>query len=512
MNIRFETTPIAAAPWPDPAPLAGNRLPDIDGALRPAFQASAAAVSNVERLFSGAYCVTTGQQPGLCTGPLYSIYKGLSAIVVARRLEAHLGHPVVPVYWVAGDDHDLSEANHLYLLNTAGEVQRVGLPDRDSAAPARPLYRESLGDRMAEVQETIAAARPDTEFQSEVLGWISRHYRSERDYATAFGAALAELLGPHGLVVFTPTHPAAKRAMAPRLLDVLERGQELDAALAERARVLAAEGRPVPVTVGDGAETVFLEGSLGRDRLILQDGGHLSRRSGQRWSTADLEKLISDEPERFSPNVLLRPVIEAAILPTLAYISGPGELDYIPQAKPLYASLQVPQQARIARWSARVVEARVAKVLAKYGLTADQLDSPEGQVEAEVLRDEIPGPAQQALSALHETLRVEYDRLETAAVSIDPTLGKTVQSARNAAASQLASLEKKLVGHLKKRNEIVMHQLAKARHSLFPLGRPQERVLNVVHFLMRYGFGFIDAALDEATRWYEAVEAGSGSG
>ncbi|MBI4420445.1 MAG: bacillithiol biosynthesis BshC, partial [Gemmatimonadetes bacterium] len=276
--------------------------------------------------------------------------------------------------------------------------------------------------------------------------------------------------------------------------------------LAERARSLAAEGWPVPVPVGGGATTVMIEGRLGRDRLMLQDGRLAARRAGESWDAAEVIELVRREPERFSPNVLLRPVIEAAILPTLAYAAGPGELAYLPQSDPIYRTLGVPAQARLPRWSARVIEARVQKVLQKHGLTADALGAESGRLEAELLREELPLEARESLAALREVAQREYLRLVRSAAEVDPTLQKPVESARNSTLAGIADVEKRLLSHVKKRGDITASQLARARTTLFPLGRPQERVLSTVSFLIRYGFGLVDAALAAAEEWAASLE------
>lgn len=509
--MRFETTAIRDMPRLDVESLRRNRGIELSESLRAAFRASDRGLSNLDSLFAGAPCVTTGQQPGLFTGPLYTIYKALSALALAQWFEHRLQEPVVPVFWVAGDDHDLGEANHFFLLNSGHKIERVALADRSPGAPMLPLYREKLGQGVREAIETLSSAAPDTEFKGEVLAWLERHYTAENDYARSFAGAMAELLGPLGLVIFDPSHPAAKAVMAPKLATVLRGGALLDQALVHRSRDLVARGLPAPVRVGDGLETVMFEGALGRDRLVVMDGHHVARRSSEKWSQSELEVLLEREPERFSPNVLLRPAVEAAILPTLAYVGGPGELDYLPQCDPLFEALDVAPQGRVPRFSARVVEARVAKVLDKYGLTAEQLAEGEGRAEATLVRDDMPSDAEQALRGLRHALQIEYGRLEGAAASIDPTLRKPVQSAHHSALAAVDSLEKKLLNHLKKRNETLVQQVGRARTALFPLGRPQERVLNVTHFLVRYGREFLEAALEEAVGWYGVVDTRSGA-
>jgi bacillithiol biosynthesis cysteine-adding enzyme BshC len=509
MSFTLETTATAPAPALDAKALAAARSVTPDPRLREACVARAAGADNLERLFAeGGLCVTTGQQPGLLTGPLFTIYKALTAIAVARGFEQCLGRPVVPLFWVAGDDHDFLEANHLYQQTAANEVERVELRARAPEAPLRSLYEESLGPEIRGVIDTVLAATPDSEFRGDVAQWVERHYREEQDFAGAFAEAMADLLGPHGLVVFRSTHAAAKQAMGPHLLSALQGAAELDRRMAERATELHGAGRPTPVPVGEGATLVMIQDKQGRDRLVQGDAGYVARRTGHHWSLEQLRAIAGDDPQRLSPNVLLRPAVEAALLPTLAYVAGPGELAYLPQSDPVYRMLGVTPQAVVPRWSGRVLEARVAKVLAKYGIATSDLAAPEGALEASLVQGDMPEAARAALAALRQSLQEQYGHLEEAAAEVDTTMRKAVQSARNSALSGTTQLEKRLVSHLKKRNDIVIQQIAKARNSLFPAGRPQERMFNVVPYLVRYGTPFLDAALEACA---EAVPALDGT-
>jgi bacillithiol biosynthesis cysteine-adding enzyme BshC len=498
VSARFESTLLSAPAQPDWSPRL-TAAPGFDPALVEACSAHDAGERNLERLAAGgALCVTTGQQPGLLTGPVFTIYKALTAVALARAAERALVRPVVPVFWVAGDDHDFQEANHLELLTPANEIERVVLRERTPEAPSLPLYREPLGNEITAALETVERGTPDTEFRASVMAWLARHYRADADFAQAFAGAMAELLGPSGLVVFRSTHPAAKRAMAPLLLRLLDGAQELDGSLTARAAALRQAGQDVPVTVGDGATPVMLEDAQGRDRLLLEADGFRTRRAGAHWTLEALRGVAQREPERLSPNVLARPALEAALLPTLTYVAGPGELGYLPQAAPVYELLEVEPQTALPRWSGCVIESRVAKVLDKFAITSQDLAAPQGKLEADLVRDDMPDAARAALESLGSSLGGEYERLERAAREVDPTLEKPVRSARNNALKELGGVEKRIVGHLKKRNEIVIRQLDKARRSLFPHGKPQERVFNVVQFLVRYGPAFIDDALEAA--------------
>jgi bacillithiol biosynthesis cysteine-adding enzyme BshC len=476
-----------------------KRARAVDPSLRSAFVAYDEGQRQLDRLFeSDALCITTGQQPGLLLGPLFTVYKALTAVALARACAEMLGRAVTPVFWVAGDDHDFAEANHLYSLSPANAVERLVLRERSVDAPSLPLYRERLGADVDAVLTQLIEHSHETEFRSDSLDWLSRHYHAESDLATAFAGALAELLGPHGLVVFRPTHSAAKQAMAPHLLSILESAASVDEALVGRAATLEAEGRDAPVPVGDRATPVLIEAALGRDRLVGVNGQFVARRSREAWTLTQLESMAREDPERLSPNVLLRPAIEAAMFPTLAYVAGPGELAYLPQCLPLYQHLGVDPQRPVARWSGQIIETKVAKVLDKYSLAVEDLAAPEGKLEAQLVQGDMPHDATAALSVLRDVVAREYPRLQSAASGVDPTLKKSVQSALNTTLSALTDVEKRLTTHLKKQNDIVVQQIAKARHNLFPFGRPQERVFSLVPYLIRHGPGLLDAILAEA--------------
>jgi bacillithiol synthase len=512
VTIEFVPTPIAnASPTRDWEGVAGRRATAIVADLEPALLAVGdPAAANRDALVGGdALCVTTGQQPGLFLGPLFTVYKALSAIALADGLRARLRHPVVPVFWVAGDDHDYLESSHTYVPSPAHDVARIALPERAPDGPLTPLYRETLGAGVEEALRVLWETQPPTEFRSDVEAWLGRHYRRDVTVADAFAGALAELLGAFGLVVLRPTTVAAKAVMGPTLLHALEQAPELDRALVARARALESEGRAAPVPVGDGASLVMLEGRAGRDRLLFDGTSFETRRSGERFTLDDLRKIAAHSPERLSPNVLLRPVVEAALLPTVAYVAGPGELAYFPQCDPVYAALGIAPQAPVARWSTLVVEQRTRKVLDRNAITPDDLQLPEGQLEQRLVRGDLPADVDGALATLRSVVTEEYDRLGAAAATIDPTMRKPVESSRNAALVGLRDIEKRIVSHLKQRNDTLVQQVASARQALVPLGRPQERVFSIVPFLVRYGRAFLDDARRAAGVWAAALEAPS---
>jgi len=285
------------------------------------------------------------------------------------------------------------------------------------------------------------------------------------------------LLAQRGLAVFRAHDRNAKRAAAPWILKALDE------------------------TLPDGLTPVMVEGQLGRDRLRKDGSEFVTRRSGERLTRTQLEAIAADTPERLSPNVLLRPVIEAALFPTLAYVGGPGEMEYLPEAAPLFSSLGVAPQAHVPRWSGLIIEARVDKILSKHGLTPADFDGPPGNLESRIAKAELPAELAASLQQLRDDVESRFARISGEVQQLDPTLGRTVQSARNAALAGTNEIEKKLVASLKRTQGTLVSQLARARAALRPDGQPQERVLTAASLLARYSGSLLDQIDAEVARW-----------
>jgi bacillithiol biosynthesis cysteine-adding enzyme BshC len=439
-------------------------------------------------LAGGALAVTTGQQAGLFTGPLYAVHKALSAAALARALSARWHTPVVPVFWVAGDDHDFAEINHCTVLGADGKAARIVLRERPADAPMLPAYREPVGPEGALALGRIEELLPPSEFRADALGWLGRAYTGDRSMAEACAVALADLLAPYGVVVCRGWHGALKRAARGVLLEAARQAEQLDAALAAESQRLREAGREAPVGVGEGLSLLMLEGARGRDRLkIAGPGSFATRRGGEAHDVAALERILEEEPTRLSANVLLRPAVEAAVLPTVAYVGGAGELAYLAQARPVFELLGVPRPARVARLSGFVVEAKVDRVLERFALAPEDLARSDGELAARVAREDLPQDAVQALAALRASIGSGYAALQSATAAIDRSLEKPVENARNQALVGTQEIEKKLVAALRRGNDTALQQLARAREQLFPDAQPQERVLTMASVLSRHG-------------------------
>lgn len=504
MSFRVETTPLPALPV-EPAQREGG----VDPGAIAAFVAGPGTDAQLERLRDPqVLVVTTGQQPALFTGPVYTVYKALSAAALAAQLEARWGRPVVPVFWVAGDDHDWAEARTASWLGADDRLVTTALRDRPASEPMRPLWRERIGPAVQEALDRARETFPESPHRTAALDWLARHFQPEATLASGSAGALAELLAPFGIICFDPTHLSAKRAAARHVMKALGLAADLDRDLGRRATELALEGADPGIPVGEGATLVMVDGAQGRDRLILESGAYVTRRSGERYTLADLQRIAAETPERLSANVLLRPAIESALLPTVAYCAGPGELRYLPLTEPVFQRMRIHRPAPIPRWSGRVVEAHADRAARKFGLSIEEIADADVPVIGRAAQALVPDAAREIVARLRRSLESEYAALQRESATVDPTLQRPAAGALGRSLDALARVERKLTRGARRRHEIELRQLERARASLLPGGMPQERILTAASFLARHGPGIFDECARAAATWYQRALEG----
>jgi bacillithiol biosynthesis cysteine-adding enzyme BshC len=506
MTLRIVTTPLRST-----IDLPSARGGGFDPVLRDAILRAPGTDALLSKLEApDVLVVTTGQQPGLFTGPLYTIHKALSARALATILEQRWERPVVPLFWLANDDHDFAEASGAAWLRADGTVAERRLTPRSADAPQLPMYRTQLPPEISGIVAELTGDLRQLQWGRDAAMWIEHHWRPGRTIGEAYAGSLAELLGRAGVLTFDPTHRSAKRAMAPHLIKALGLARELDRDLHTRAGELAAIGQEGGVPVGDGATLVMLEGKEGRDRLVADGEGFVTRRSEERFTLAELQALAAAAPERLSPNVLLRPVVEAAILPTVAYLAGPGELRYWQLTPPIYSRMRLTPQAALPRWSGVIVEPRVARALEAFGATLADLTSATNDLERRVAAQGMSPEARTALDRLAAQVEEQFAILEREGIGVAPQLVRALQTLHRKMAWLAERTEGKVVGHLRRRDAEAMARVARARDAVLPLGHPQERTLTIAPFLARYGPGFLDELAAAAHAWYRSALEGRG--
>jgi bacillithiol biosynthesis cysteine-adding enzyme BshC len=442
------------------------------------------------------FVVTTGQQPGLFTGPLYSIYKALTAVRLAEELEIAVGRPVAPLFWVASEDHDWAEANHAHVVGVDNELHRLEVPDRPGAGTL-PIHRIQVADAMPRLLDGLAKLLPDTPVAADAVNLFREAYgAADVTLASGFQAALERILEPFGVLFVRAHDPVLKARARPLLEAAVTESEELEAALAARASMLERAAFHVQAPIMEEGVNLFVEGPGGRERLYRDGDGFRLRHSGEHLSREAVLARIAQEPDTVSPNVMLRPVVEAHVFPTLSYVAGPGEMAYFAQLQPLFDAFEVGMPVIHPRFGATLLERKIGKVLDKFSVSEADLFKPFHELAAEIARDEVPEDVRRALGELRGGLGKGTNALVQASRAIDPTLKGPIQHARSVAMDAYADAEKKILQAVKRENETALQQLEKARLHVAPEGKPQERVLTSAYYLARYGEEWVTGLAD----------------
>lgn len=475
---------------------------------------SDAAAQRLERIARGdGFVVTTGQQTGLFTGPAYTIHKALSAVALARALERVLEVPVAPLFWAASDDHDWDEVNHADFLDRENRPRRVELSPGGDRRPS--MGRRALGRHIESALGGLTEILPESDFSGDFIQKLRAAYRPDRTVAQAFTETMRDLFGAFDLLV-TDAQDAAVRELGGEVIRrELSLAADHEHELARQTARLVEAGYDAQVSIIDGATNVFYEDAHGRERILRDEGGWLLRASHRRMADAELWDMFARDPSGFSANVLLRPVLESHVFPTLAYVAGPGELRYLAQTGCLFQAHGVGMPLVFPRFSVTLVEGKVRKVLDKLGLDLDVFERPVHEIAAEYVQDEMPEAAMAALSGLRQAIQEGYQQLFDASRTVDPTLKGPVFHARNASFQALSDAEKKIRQHVRQQHEIAVDQIQKAFDNLRPYNKPQERVLNIYQYLSRYGRDLLrdildrmEVQLEQTTQGWDGVRCG----
>lgn len=469
--------------------------------LAPAFAATGAARDRLARAVDRGAVVTTGQQPGLFGGPAYTWTKAMGALAFADALEQATGVPVAPVFWAATDDADWLEASVTHLLMRDG-VRTIALPGPATDGIAMNDVR--LGDT-AEALAALRAAAGSAASRS-VLELVEGAYVPHATIGAAYLALLRALLEPWGIAVLDASHPATRAAADPVLRRALTAAPAVRDALRQRREAIVTAGHTPQVETLDELSLVF--------RTSIGASGREGERTRDRVPVADAAR-VAREAERgtLGANVLLRPVLEQCLLPTVAYLAGPGEYAYFAQVGPVAAALGVPQPLVLPRWAGEVVETRSLDLLESLELDEAALSDPHG-AESIVARRVLEEPIQDALERLRLTIETQTGavggalRDAVAPGEAPVAAASVVEGLERDLLGRIARFERRLVAGVKRREASLMRDVAHVRGALRPYGKSPERTLNLVPMLARHGTGLLGMLRDGAGEHAQALLRG----
>jgi bacillithiol synthase len=473
---------------------AGREMAEILAAQQQRRDAPPAARAAAARLASPAtVAVVTGQQATVFGGPLFTLLKALTAIKLARRAALEHQVDVVPVFWVHAEDHDWQEVASCTVLDGAFQPATVTVAPPPGAGDL-PVSELKLDATIEQTIDSLEQRLAASDFTEWTIAALRLAYRPGMNVSEAFTRWLEALLGPYGLVVFESADPAAKPLVADLFVRELGAPGRTAALAAAAGAELASRGHQPQVEPQPDASALFHMNGARTAIRRTADGFVIGDR------TVSADELIAEArsfPTHFSPNVLLRSVVQDSLFPTICYVPGPSELAYLGQLRGVYDHFGVPMPLLHPRATATLIDSAAARFLKRYGLPIESLQPQDEAALNHLLESQLPASIEHALKDAQEHVHRTMQRLIEVMPALDPTLSGAAKTTLGKMEHDLRGLHTKVIHAAKKRDDILRRQFTRAQAQVFPLGHPQERTLSVAFFLNRYGSALIDRLLDE---------------
>lgn len=442
-----------------------------------------------------ASVIIGGQQAGLFTGPLLVIHKAITIIRLAREKTAQLGKPVIPVFWIAGEDHDFDEVNHWYTLTSQLQVERFRLehPTGLREAVSR-LQFESWSEALSQMDEWL----PPSEFKPELMERLHTFAGSSRTLTELFARIMGWLFGSYGLVLVDSNDPRLRRLEAPLFSRLIEESTDVNRCILEGVKQVEQLGYTPQADQTEGNANLFFYDEKGERTLLQRDGeGFTDRKRSFRLEAQALQDVVRVEPERFSNNVMTRPLMQDYLFPVLGVVLGPGEIAYWAMTRQAFHRIGFRMPILMPRLEFTLVEGTIHKNMMKFGLSYDDVMDHFEDRRAEWLQDQGQYEVEELFSDTRRRILELYRPVLETASSINPGLAKLGDTNRQKIMEQLEYMRKKTSDALESKFSSGLRQLDRIRLGLNPLSKPQERVYNVFAYLNKYGVGWIGELIEQ---------------
>jgi len=463
-----------------------ERVTNILQRQNEAWGGSSKTLANLDRLRQGAAAVVTGQQVGLFGGPMFSIYKALSAVKLAEAA-TRAGVDSVPVFWLATYDHDLAEVNHVSIPGSDGSLQTISTSSHDM--PGAPVSAVRLGDEILPAVEQAANLLGD----SEAAQFLRESYRPGESLGTAFARLYTRIFAEWGVILLDASDAELHRVAEPIYRAAIERAGDLDVALLARGNALDAAGYHQQVKVTSSSVLLFTIHNGARTPMHRRINDEVDEFAiggepgAEKMSPEGLIGRIASTPEQFSPSVLLRPVVQDYLLPTLAYTGGAAETAYFSQAGAVYETLLGRVTPIVPRFSATIVEPKMQRLLERHGISLTDVFNGPAALRQQIGAHSLPGDLQAAFETAKQSMAMNLDAIREKLEKLDRTLIDAAQTAISKMQHQLEKLQTQAARAEALKGELVGRHADTLSHALYPNKGLQERGISGVYFLARYG-------------------------
>jgi bacillithiol biosynthesis cysteine-adding enzyme BshC len=458
------------------------------------------AIENIGKLReSDCVAVVTGQQVGLFTGPLYTIYKALSAIRLAECL-SNRNHKAVPVFWMATEDHDFREISKTAVIGRDGRLHEFSVSS-DESEMKMSVGRMRIGKDIGGTIDQMLLELPATEFSQELEDVLRRTWTPGENFGRAFARLLNWLIGDRGLIFMCPLDSEIKKLSGPIYRRAIENSLEITSSAIERSNRLVQSGYHAQVHVSEDYFPLFLEESSGVRTALRRrkEGGFLTREGQEVLQESELIRISEEEPERLSPGVLMRPVVQDYLLPTVAYFAGAAEIAYFAQGSGAYGILGRTAPTVYHRQSFTLVEPRQAKTFDQFEISLEALFEGNDTLSPRIVESILNSDVADSFDSVEREITRQLEILEAKLSAVDPTLTENLEMRRRKIEYHLGVLRRKFHQAQLRKDDAAKRRLEDLFDSVLPHQHLQERTLNVCWLANRYGRSICD--------WiYEAVD------
>jgi bacillithiol synthase len=439
--------------------------------------------------------VIGGQQAGILTGPLYSIHKVISIIKLAQEKEKQLGIPVVPVFWIAGEDHDFQEVNHVF-VPMAGKMDKWTYPQK-------LVQKKMVSDVVLDSSiclawvENLIENFGETEHTNELLEFARSQINKSTTFVDFFANIIMELFKDHGLLLVDSGDPRFRLLQKEFFNEQIVNHEAITFSLREQQKEIENNGFPITIEGSEQAANLFYYDQKLNERILLEFDPKTDQFVGKSGRVAftkqELLEIATANPEKLSNNVVTRPLMQEWLFPTLAFIAGPGEIAYWAELKLVFEHFQIKMPPIVPRLNITFLDRSVETDLTELGLNLAHVLQRGCSQEKQQFIDGIKDKEVEALfHQVKEQLLGQYRMIEEKTNGLDTGLVPLVKKNEKIVMKEINFMESKLQESVRQKHDVVLNKFARIDLALRPDGSPQERVWNVFYYLNQCGLNFIN--------------------
>ncbi len=441
--------------------------------------------------------VLGGQQAGLLTGPLYSVHKMISIIKLAGELERYLERPVVPVFWVAGEDHDIHEVNHVYKMHN-GKLVKSFTGEKYQSEKQMVSTVELDRNLISAWYKDIIASFGETDYTKHILQFIQEQLEENKTYTEFFVGIANELFKDYGLLFIDSANPDLRKIESSYFQTLIEYSDQITVNVLKQQKKLAAEGFDQTIDTKKNSLQLFYHD--GHERILLyydDDDKDTIRAENYTFTKSGLVRLVREHPEKLSNNVITRPIMQEFLFPTIAFIAGPGEISYWAELKKAFELLGLKIPPIFPRLNITVLERQIERDMGELGLSLeDVLMSGTEEAKQSALEKLKAKEIEEAVNFARQRILAEYESVASKVIHFDKGLERIVRKNSEFVVNQLEYLRNKVEQSIMRKNETLLKKFDRIGTALHPFGNYQERCWNVFYFLNKYGMDFIKRMME----------------